>query len=203
MLKRKKITSKGEWERFVLIFEMACRGHKSVALSYLENARVTVFYHPKRPDEWIAGYVVNSSTPFRYFEVLSDTKKTNLLAQFTMLEGEISEVTCIWIDNTKASKKERLQVYFYSMIDAFKAGKKYIFGGSTEQKVMAIQKPIMPHDFADGIARIGDEVTPFQIYYVGRWESIYTMSRFLIRQLFDKKRRNTPPVVTSPLPQAI
>jgi hypothetical protein len=187
MLKSKIIASQRKRERFAELFQIAARGHKKVTDSYLEKSKIRVFYFADNPKLWKAGYVINTEPDFRYFEVFDNEQKQSLLTQNQMNENDISEVTCIWIESKGVSTVERLQVYFMSMIDAFKAGKSYIFGGSTEPKVIQLQKQIMPHDFANGEAQICDEKASFSVYYVGRWESVYTMIRFVLKQWIGKK----------------
>ncbi|MFD0878294.1 hypothetical protein ACFQ1A_29280, partial [Massilia pinisoli] len=177
MLLSRIIASASERERFALIYQLASRGHKEVSAEYLEKSKIRVFYFSENPKVWKAGYVINTEPDFRYFEVFDNDTKNALLAKNKMSENDIAEVTCIWIESKGISTFERLQVYFQSMIDGIRVGKSYIFGGSTERKVMKLQKEIMPHDFASGEARIGDELTEFSVYFVGRWESLYTMTR--------------------------
>lgn len=73
------------------------------------------------------------------------------------------------------------------MLDAYALGKPYIFGGSTEAGTVKLQKRIMPRDFHQGTATVGDQETSYWIYYVGRLESILTMLRFVAVEYFRAK----------------
>jgi hypothetical protein len=199
MLSSKIIALKADNEEFARVYTCEARGHKPVDITYLMPAFVRVFFNPQRPEVWLAGYVINTQAPFRYFIVLDAAHKAALLAQHGISENDLSEVTCIWIKRDKIAMTERLQVYFTSMVDAFRIGKAHIFGGSTEAKVVGLQKQIMPHDFANGTALVGDEFTNYWIYYVGRWESVFTMLRFVTKQFiggfFKKKAQPKVPVL--------
>lgn len=201
MLSTKIIKTAQEIDQFSSLYFKESRGHKPVDSTYLRQCHlVRVFYRADTPNEWLGGYVINTNAPYRYFVVLDEDLKNKLLLEHGITEDDISEVTCICIKSRQMSQIERMQIYFTSMVDAFAAGKSYIFGGSTEPKIVALQQQIMPHDFHSGTTYVGDEFTDYWIYYTGRIESVFTMLRFILSELarpFSKPKRKTAQPVTS------
>lgn len=187
MLCSKIIQESAEIDQFSRLYFAASRGHKPVERSYLLRSTVRVFFRLEKPSEWLGGYVINTHPPFRYFVVFDEIQKGEIMSSHQIGEGDISEVTCIWIRGRYLIAAERLQVYLKSMLDAFTLGKPYIFGGSTEPGTVKLQKRIMPRDFHQGVALVGDQETSYWIYYVGRLESVFTMLRFVTTEFLRTK----------------
>jgi hypothetical protein len=149
----------------------------------LSKSKVRVFFEAATPKCWEAGFIINSTPEFRYFETLEESIKLAKLAEHGITEDNMCEVTCIWMNSSTLKVSQRMYVYFWTMIDGVLAGKDYLFGGSTEPKVIALQRQVMPRPFIDDEVEINGYRTNRSLYYTKRWEGVLIMLGFIGRRL--------------------
>lgn len=123
--------------------------------------------------EWIAGYCINQEANFRYLEFLNDYSKKVMLRDKGLVEDELVEITCIWM-NREVLKNEqvRLMVYFTSLEDALETNQPVIIGGS---KIMAVWKNFeipLPYELYFGLVPFSEKYEMAKIVYA-KAEEVY------------------------------
>jgi hypothetical protein len=146
-------------------------GGNEVSVAYLSQSKPRGFF---RGDELVAGFVLNSRAPFRYASWIPASERERFTSKGFFVAGTSAELTCIWMAKKKLSKIERNNVYVYSTIDAWKARKRLIFGGSTIPTVAKIQKRALPTPLYTGMASFGGNC---EIYYATRLQMAWSICR--------------------------
>lgn len=140
-------TAKTAEEKQAFIDAYAQRSHNPIEMSYLDQSEVR--YAQDESGRMIAGYIVNSKAPLRYFSWFRNQDNS---AYFNLRpdESDACEITCIWMDRTSLNLLRRYWVYIQSTLDASKTNKKIVVGGAVVKKVAQIQMKGMPHLIYNG-----------------------------------------------------
>lgn len=170
------LTSRSEHASFAKIFESL--GGSGVALDYLRQAKVRGFF---RGDELLAGYVLNTHAPFRYFAWVPEKARAEL-HNGGLVEPLSAELTCMWMTK-RLRQLERNRVYVQIVVDAFSCGKRLIFAGSRVEGLARIQKACLPRTVYKGPATFDGTC---EIYCANR----YAMVAHLVTAAIPKYARD-------------
>lgn len=122
----------------------------------------------------IGGYAINSQGPLRYRQMIPEPARSDAGIAGYFDGNHACEITCFWLIRVHLTSQERNNVYLLSAVDALRARKKWIFGGSVHPKLARTQKRVMPNvvyrgpwDFEGSPA--GAEV------YCARWRQLFAL----------------------------
>ncbi len=124
-----------------------------VSLSYLQQARVVLFYVGTQR---VGGYVINVPewAPMRYMSYFSERLKAQILEEVTLQEKHFIELTCIWKSKTLPPAYSGL-FYLSTLADARRIGlqqhKTHLIGGSALHQIRQLQRRLMPIDLFIGV----------------------------------------------------
>jgi hypothetical protein len=161
------LTSATELEAFAKTFE--AMGGTAVPIDYLRQSRPRGFF---RGSELVAGYVLNTKAPFRYASWIPEGPRGEIAPRGFLVEPTSAELTCIWMAKGKLTKLERDNVYVRSGIDAFRSGKRFVFGGSRVDALARSQKRVLSNTIYSGRATFN---APCEIYYAPRGMMVFNM----------------------------
>lgn len=180
VLQSKVIKTIPDFERFRAYY------HKtdtvSVGLDYLASSDlVRVFFY--NDDEWLGGYIINSSTSMRYFEVFSTNKKESILREKSLKEIDMVEISSIWIlFGIRRNQELRLKVYKQSIIDAYNTQKPLIIGGSKEESIWKVFQIILSKEIYYGEIVLGEiTIQNAKILYEEREKAITNFQNYEAR----------------------
>ena len=157
------LSSDSELESFARMF--GSHGGNAVAPGYLRQAKARGFF---RGDELLAGYVLNSRAPFRYSSWVPAQIGAELQRRGYLVEATCAELTCMWMSKG-LRKLERNRIYVQLVVDAFRSGKRFIFAGSTIEKLARIQKCTLPQTVYRGESTFGGSC---EMYRAGRYRMV-------------------------------
>lgn len=131
-------------EDFALTYDAMRRARGKTGLipeEYLGHAVLRGFF---KNGEMVAGYSFNSVAPFRYESAIPAAACIALQNSGYLVESTSCELTCMWMRKDKLTPFERNAVYVRSVIDTFKAEKRYVIAGANVPAVAQIQKRMFP-----------------------------------------------------------
>jgi hypothetical protein len=114
---------------------------------YLERASARGFF---KGDELVAGYLFNTSAPFRYETVIPAESRIELRKLGYLLESTSCELTCMWMRKGRLTKFDRSAVYIRSTVDTFRTEKRYVIAGSVVEALARMQKRTLPRTIYHG-----------------------------------------------------
>ncbi len=173
-MRSKRLTSEQELADFQHEFQM--RTPNPLALEFLRGANVIGYF---LNDRLVAGYVINSQFPLRYFGWIPNVQSENQHYVARFRAGDASEICCIWMNKDLVSPFLRNIIYVSLTYFTLRFGKKYVFGGSISPKVAALQKAALPHVIYNGPTTLpGNPVG--EIYYARKFEFFWRTIRQMI-----------------------
>ncbi|MGL4631032.1 MAG: hypothetical protein ACRCVT_07480 [Leadbetterella sp.] len=149
-LREKVLVSVADLAKYQLFYNES--NGVEVDLAYLiASDQVKVFYTDE--NEWLAGYVINTSTRLRYFEPFDEGIRRAFLRDAGISNNQICEITCIKITKklTKMNPMLRLEIYQKSIHDAIAMDKEIIIGGSIQMTVWKTFEIILPRTLYFGV----------------------------------------------------
>ena len=179
VLQSKVIKTIPEFEKFMAYYHKT--NTVSVGLDYLAACDVVrVFFYNE--GEWMAGYVINSSAPMRYFEVFSNYEKGLILRDKGLKESDMSEISTTWITLglTRIDQNARIEVYLKSIQDAYETNKPIIIGGSKKMTVWQTFQQILSKEMYFGKIVFEGETTEIgKIVYESREQAMINFQKYL------------------------
>jgi hypothetical protein len=179
VLQSKVIKTIPDFEKFMAYYHKT--NTVSVSLGYLVACYlVRVFFYNE--DEWVAGYVINSSAPMRYFEVFSNYEKGLILRDKGLKENNMVEISTTWISLglTRIDPNARIEVYMQSIKDAYETNKPIIIGGSKKMTVwQTFQKILAKEMYFGKIVFEGQTTEIGKIVYEHREQAMLNFQNYL------------------------
>jgi hypothetical protein len=180
VLQSKVIKTIPDFEKFMAYYHKT--NTVSVSLDYLVACYlVRVFFYNE--DEWVAGYVINSSAPMRYFEVFSNYEKGLILRDKGLKENNMVEISTTWISLglTRIDPNARIEVYMQSIKDAYETNKPIIIGGSKKMTVwQTFQKILAKEMYFGKIVFEGQTTEIGKIVYEHREQAMLNFQKYLL-----------------------
>lgn len=129
---------------------------------------VRAFYKNGR---MVGGYIINAQGPLRYHQMIPEPVRSSRpdLNRY-LATGRACEITCFWLIRHALTVHERNAIYLFSAVDALRAGKRWILGGSVNVKAARTQKRVMPHVLYRGPWDFEGSPAQAQIYCSNWWE---------------------------------
>jgi|GEM_PF-6941347 len=159
------LTNDSDKQAFALAYDAIRRSKGKTGLipeEYLGHAVLRGFF---KGDEMVAGYGINTVAPFRYESAIPAAACITLKNSGYLVESTSCELTCLWMLKGKVTPFERNAVYFRSVIDTFRAEKRYVIAGSNVQALATIQKRMFPKTLYYGPSAVEGM---HEIYYCTR-----------------------------------
>lgn len=141
MVKSRVLGTEDELLRFIEVYYRRAKIRPD--LEYLKRSLVKIFYQPS--GEWVGGYIVNTNSPYRYLQDIPQPTRDQRLAEANIKQNEAAEITCIWIDRKRIPYVASAWIYWSSVNDAVKSGRKYVIGASVVNKVAKRHMMILPY----------------------------------------------------------
>ena len=129
---------------------------------YLGHAVIRGFF---KDEEMVAGYSFNKVTPFRYEMAIPAAACVTLQNSGYLIESTSCELTCMWMLKGRLTPFERNAVYFRSVIDTFRAEKRFVIAGSNVPALATIQKRMFPKTLYYGPSPVEGML---EVYYCTR-----------------------------------
>ena len=179
VLQSKVIKTIPDFEKFMAYYHKT--NTVSVGLDYLAACDVVrVFFYNE--GEWMAGYIINSFAPMRYFEVFSIYEKGLILRDKGLKEDEMCEISTTWITLglTRIDPNARIEVYMKSIQDAYETNKPIIIGGSKKMTVWQTFQKILTKEMYFGKIVFEGETTEIgKIVYETRENAMINFQNYL------------------------
>lgn len=167
--------------------EFQRRSGNPVDPHYLRGSRVRGYF--TNAGEMLAGYVVRTARPLRYFDWLTEDERQARTDDLVTADDFV-EITCIWMKAGRIHPFERGQVYLESIAFAILSGKPAILGGTFVERVQRVQSTVMRQPFREGISAFRGEQTSYWLYYGRRSSMIPSLIRQMVLFSRDAGRRH-------------
>jgi len=135
-------------------------------MAYLQRSRVRGYF--TTAGEMLAGFIICSEGPLRYYSWLSPEDRLPRLSD-RMQPSDFVEITCIWMKKGRIHPFTRGQVYLESIVFAALHGKPAVLGGTFVEAVRRQQMEVMTYPFRQGYTDFRRQSNKFWLYY-GRRE---------------------------------
>ena len=171
------LTDDADRQAFTLSFNSVGRvmgGTFQIPEEYLRRATERGFF---KNGEMVAGYIFNTSAPFRIESHIPDEALIALQQLGYLIEATSCELTCMWMRKGRLTKFERNAVYFRSTLDTFRAKKRYVIAGSAVEVLARKQKLTLPRTIYNGPSSKGGTL---EIYYATRYTMIIRIAAIAI-----------------------
>lgn len=182
MLTSKLIHRVAEFEKYQASFGNLTNGVK-IPNNYLEQSIVRVFYHESINNEWVGGYIINTSPDFRYLSFIPVDQCDQLLQMHHIHQGNIAEITGIWLHSKKCSFWERIYYYLLMVRDTLSTQKEVVLGGAIVKKIQDFQMQLMSHVLYNGPVWLIDRSANIKIYYAKRSELVPKILNWLYKTI--------------------
>lgn len=164
------IRDKDEIRDFSENFSRLCSN--PIDLDYFLNAdTVRAFYKKGR---MVGGYTINSRAPLRYRQMIPEPVRSGAGIARYFDRNDACEITCFWLIRVHLTSQERNNVYLLSAVDALRARKKWIFGGSVHPKLARTQKRVMPNVVYRGPWDFEGSPSGAEVY-CARWWQLFAL----------------------------
>lgn len=164
------IREANEIRKFSENFSRLCRN--PIDPDYFLNAdTVRAFYKKGR---MIGGYTINSQGPLRYRQMIPEPVRSDVGIARYFDGDDACEITCFWLIRAHLTSQERNNVYLLSAVDALRARKKWIFGGSVHPKLARTQKRVLPNVVYRGPWDFEGSPSGAEVY-CARWWQLFAL----------------------------
>lgn len=181
MLKSRWLVTDQELNEFRREFES--RSGNPLSSEYMAAAQVRGFFD--RSGDLIAGFIINTAQPLRYFDWLPESERKWHSGDEFKAE-DFAEITCIWNKKGRIPmiSASRAQIYLESVFFAVATGKPAILGGTVIEKVRDQQMHVMNRPFRSGRTNFRGNDCHYWLYYVPRNEALALMIQHVGREVF-------------------
>jgi hypothetical protein len=114
----------------------------------------------------VAGYLFNTSAPFRYETLIPAESRIELQKLGYLLESTSCELTCMWMRKSRLTKFDRSAVYIHSTVDTFRTKRRYVIAGSVVAALARMQKRTLPRTLYHGLMDKGGRI---EVYCATRY----------------------------------
>lgn len=167
----------------------------SAPIEYQKQGNTYIFYRYNTPENWLGGFVVNSSPTFRYLMNFESNFCQSLFSKYNISQHDLSEVCCLWM-HARRSFKERLWMYGILIIKAYQMGKETLLAGSFEPGLVSIQKKVFRTTIYSGPVNIQGKKGNLEMYTVKRSDLIRNglaaICEVLVNDKTNKRNKQKP-----------
>lgn len=197
MLRSRRITP-NEYDRFIAFNQQ--NSGAIVNNAYLQGANPRVFYRRKNPDQWLAGYAVNTRSPFRCLCVFDSDQQQSHLNQHHLQEENLAEITLLCRNRSyRWQSFEREQYYLLSLWDAFRTGRAVILGATTLPSLVNDLKNVLDQVLYDGDVTLFGNNRHGWVLFTSRWRipgnTLRYIGKLMVRALLKKQTGKSLPTV--------
>jgi hypothetical protein len=142
------LTNRHDLETFAELYES--KAHYRINLQFVTESNETCVRGFFKDREMIAGFIVNHSRNLRHLRAIPDDVLPTIPFFNEVGLENLCEVSCFWMEKTGVNSWLRLWIYFWTMYDAYRTGKRYVIVGGSVEKMKDLNTIIYPRIFYYG-----------------------------------------------------